>query len=182
MGKAKLISSLFSVVFIVLFSASASFAEGFKITIKGVSNVHDWECEVEQADVKVTATANGGTLEALEGAKVVVPVKSIKSGKSGMDKNIYKALKESKHADIAFEMKKVNSLDGSKVSVDGTLRIAGVTNNVTLNAELTTVDGKVAIKGAEVISMKAYEVEAPTAMFGAITTEDEVTVEYVVFL
>ncbi|BDD00680.1 YceI family protein [Persicobacter psychrovividus] len=178
----KINKQLFVFALIALLSVSKAWATEYEIIIKGVSNVHDWECKVEKADVNIDVQASNGSIEALNGATLTVPVKSIKSGKSGMDKNIYKALKESKHAEIAFEMKNVKSVDGKTITVQGDLRIAGVTNAVDLNAELVTIDGKNAIKGQQVISMKDYEVEAPTAMFGAITTEDEVTVEYTIYL
>jgi len=63
-----------------------------QLSILGTSSVHDWASIVEKFDASATLTANE-----LTNVKFEAHVKSIKSGKSGMDKNTYTAL-DSAHA------------------------------------------------------------------------------------
>jgi hypothetical protein len=61
--------------------------------VDGTSSLHDWTETVEQMTGNLDAEISGATISKITSARVTIPVKSIKSGKGGMDDNTYKALK-----------------------------------------------------------------------------------------
>jgi hypothetical protein len=75
--------------------------KGSKITVAGTSTMHDWTMVSE--DIQVQASINDQA--AIETLKLVVPVTTLKSHKSGMDDNAYKALKSDKNPQITFNLK-----------------------------------------------------------------------------
>ena len=60
--------------------------DGASMTVSGTSSLHDWESTVEDFEHTATVTVEGNTLIKMNQLEFTVPVKSIKSGKGGMDK------------------------------------------------------------------------------------------------
>jgi len=58
-----------------------------EILVEGTSNIHDWEMTSEKA--VGTVQSSNGTISEIS---IEIPVKSLESGKGGMDKNAYKHL------------------------------------------------------------------------------------------
>lgn len=106
-----------------------------------------------------------------------VPVKGLKSGKSRMDKNTYKALKAEDHSNIKFESTSIKESNGKLYAV-GNLTIAGTTKNIEIPLELNKTQDKLTIVTSYKINMLDYNVEPPTAMFGTIKTGESVTVKF----
>lgn len=73
-----------------------------EMTIDGTSSIHDWTSVVETIEGSVKIESDGGVIISLTDLNISVPVKSIKSGKNGMDKNTYKAMKETQNPNILF--------------------------------------------------------------------------------
>src|SRR5690554_2123227 len=65
-----------------------------ELTVFGTSNLHDWDVKAEKQSGKL-ALDRSGQLQ-IKLLQVSVETESLKSGKSGMDKNTYKALKTNK--------------------------------------------------------------------------------------
>ena len=147
------------------------------LEIDGTSNVHDWTEKVETINGTCSATMNGSTLTEIKSMDVTIPVRSIKSGKSTMDKNTYKAMNADKYPNIYFKLKSA-SISGKKVLLTGTLTIAGKTNTVTITSNYSISGGKLIIKGDYKMKMTQYGIEPPTAMLGAMTTGDDLTIRF----
>lgn len=152
-----------------------------QLTVFGTSNLHDWEVVAEQqsGDIKLT---NDETLSISE-LKVKVVSESLKSGKSGMDKNTFKALKTNSYKSIDFEMLQVKSMESVgnsnyKVTVVGNLSIAGVTKKIELSLKMGVSDSKVTLEGEKAINMTHYNIEPPTALLGTIKTGEELTIKF----
>ncbi|MEP2026600.1 MAG: YceI family protein [Reichenbachiella sp.] len=142
-----------------------------KMEIQGTSSVHDWESTVENFTVE--ANLNGDQISDIQFSAIV---KSIKSGKSGMDSNTYKALKEDDYPEIKFESSQLR-IQGNKLVGTGKLTIAGKSNEIPIDLDINqesmiTVDGKVKIK------MTDYDITPPTAVFGTIKTGDDITIQF----
>ncbi|MGL1885312.1 MAG: YceI family protein [Reichenbachiella sp.] len=148
--------------------------ENSQISIIGTSNIHDWACVVENFDI--TASIEGTTISSIA---FEAKVKSIKSGKSGMDNNVYAALKEKQNPKIYFKSEKIE-IQASKIKGKGALTIAGETRqiDIELGLEQTSTNNYV-ISGAVVILMTDYNVTPPTAVFGTIKTGDQISLEVV---
>lgn len=175
---------------LMIFSTQVSLAQTFKVNksasnmkIEGSSNVHDWEEEVGDFQGTLAAELENGQLVKINQLDFTVIAESIKSEHSAMDKNTYKALETKKNPKITFQLDKVNNIDctsGSKCKVvtSGYLTIAGTKKQVELIFDATVKGDKIVLSGSKSLKMSEYKIEAPTAMFGAITTDDEVKINF----
>jgi polyisoprenoid-binding protein YceI len=151
------------------------------LLVYGTSNIHDWEIETENQ----TGIISLETTDELQIKKLnlTVVVESLKSGKSGMDKNTYKALDNKKFKTIEFQYVSTDEItdlkDGNfKVKTKGDLKIAGVTKRISLDFNLNINEGTVKLVGEKSLKMTDYKVSPPTALLGTIKTGDEVTIKF----
>ncbi|MCB0662690.1 MAG: YceI family protein [Saprospiraceae bacterium] len=153
-------------------------------TILGTSNLHDWEMNCSQATIKGDFLVESGALTGVENVVVEIPVKSLKSEKGSiMDGKTYDALKAKEHGKIYFTLSNVNSITksgaGYNVKASGNLKIAGYSRSVTMTVFVKVLsNGDLEITGSKDLKMTDYKVDPPTAMFGALTTGDDVTVKF----
>ncbi|CDF78855.1 YceI family protein [Formosa agariphila KMM 3901] len=153
-----------------------------KLSVLGTSSIHDWEVTAEQQSGSIVLENANETLS-ISALDIKVIAESLKSGKSGMDKNTYKALNTKKFNSIDFKLTKVNSItpNGSgvyKVKSTGDLSIAGTTNPIQLDFTLTLTDNSAKLTGSYTFKMTQFKIDPPTAMFGTITTGDELKIEF----
>lgn len=153
-----------------------------KYVIEGTSSLHDWEMVSEKCKGSVSYTYDGQNLS-FQYVKVQVPVKSLESGKSLMDKKCYDALKEKKFPIISYEFKSMSNLkstgSGAYSAVfTGNLTIAGNTKSVPIDVTIQVSNNNVQIKGRKPITMSDYGVEPPTALLGTIKTGDDITIDF----
>ncbi|SMD36866.1 Polyisoprenoid-binding protein YceI [Reichenbachiella faecimaris] len=139
--------------------------------VQGTSSLHDWKSTVEEFTVEAILKE-----DQINNIQFSAIVKSIKSGKSGMDGNTYKALKEDKYPEIKFVSSQLNILKDRLIGT-GQLTIAGKSKDIPINLIIkqnttTTVNGNVKIK------MTDYDITPPTAVFGTIKTGDEITIQF----
>ncbi|WMI68084.1 YceI family protein [Mangrovimonas sp. YM274] len=177
-----------SVLALLFISSTASFAQQFKLNnqsstlvVKGTSSLHDWEETAENQKGSLDITTTGGLT--INNLKIEIEAESLKSGKSAMDKNSYKALKTNKYKYITFELlntKSVQDLGNGtyKVAAEGNLTISGTTKKVGLDFELALKGNQATLKGSKNIKMTDFNVEPPTALFGTVTTGDALTIEF----
>ena len=120
-----------------------------------------------------------GTLKAMD---VVVPVQKLKSHESGLDKNMYKALKADVNPEIVFHLSRYDVSPGatgsSHVKALGSLQIAGREQPVEIEGEVTTEDGSLRVQGQYALLMTDYGIKPPTMMMGAIRVKDRVVIHY----
>lgn len=147
------------------------------ITIDGTSTIHDWTEVVEEFSGSINATVSNNKLEKISTSTLTIKVESIKSGKSGMDDNTYKALKSKKHPEISYQLKSYG-VQGDKVHLTGNLTIAGVTKEVKFSANYSVVNGKLIFKGVHTFKMTDFEIDPPTAVMGTIKTGNQITVQF----
>ena len=153
------------------------------ISISGTSTMHDWTMTSDKStyDAVFEINSQGDPLQLISLA-VSVPAESLKSGKSGMDKNAYSALKTNKHKQITFQLAS-GKIDGKTIRCAGSLTIAGTTKSIDVEATYTILpDGSIQCKGSKKLAMKDYNVEPPSFMFGSVTTGNEITVSFDVIL
>ncbi|AEV33840.1 hypothetical protein Oweho_2882 [Owenweeksia hongkongensis DSM 17368] len=147
------------------------------VYINGTSSLHDWTETVETINGALRADVEDGKLVKLRSLHLTIPVKSIKSGKSGMDKNTYVALKEEKYPEIKYALK-TYKIEGSTVKLTGDLSVAGVTKSITTQVESRVKEGQVELTGDIAFKMTAFGVDPPTAVMGTIKTGDEVEIKF----
>lgn len=155
--------------------------ESSELTVFGTSNIHDWEIDVEKQSGSLTLNKDAELeLAALE---IEIEAESMKSGKSGMDKNTYKAMNTSKFPGIRFRLAGPAEISKTadntyKVKVPGDLTISGVTKATDLEFELKDNGNTVELTGEKLLNMTEYNIEPPTALMGTIKTGEEVTLKF----
>ena len=115
-------------------------------------------------------------------------VEGFDCGKRRMNRDLYETLLSNRHPFISFEYKSTESINYSEetdtytVTINGTLTVAGHTNNITfpLTAEIIE-NGKIMATGLVNLKMTAYNVEPPSALLGLVRVNDELTVHFEIF-
>ncbi len=171
-------------------SIQTAYAQNFNINksaseliVEGTSNIHDWEIKAEDFQGNLDVELKDGQLVKVNELNFAVVAESLKSGKRGMDKNTYKALKTDKNQRIIFQLSKINGIDCTstskcKVSTSGYLTIAGTKKPVDIIFDATVNQDKIVLSGNQNINMTHFNVDPPTAMFGTITTGEEVKINF----
>ena len=173
---------------------------GSVLWLEGTSNVHDFVCRTSEVEVAMTKDSaatppsDAAGLYALIGASAVrgvtvkVPVKSLRSEKDGLDKNLQKAMKADQFADVRFALGEY-ALDAGAAPADsvairsqGSLTICGSEHPVTLDARARRDGAGVWLAGSYTLKMSEYGVKPPTMMMGTMRVHDPVTVHYRLFL
>lgn len=180
---------------LLLFVLAAHLATGqnnfrissYSLTIKGTSNLHDWESQAKEVRANGAFTVDAGVLQAINSLSVEIPVKSIKSAKGSiMDNKTYGALKANKYALITFKLEKATvskKSDRYDVNASGALTIAGSTNKVSFYVQgKSAADGQLTFSGSYKLKMTDYGIEPPTALLGTMTTGDEVEIVFKISL
>lgn len=184
----KVNTTILSLVVLFIFTSGTIQSQEFilnnqesSLTVLGTSNVHDWDLNAESQTGKIAfKNLDEGQIES---CYLEVKAEGLKSGKSSMDKNTFKALKTDGYKTIVFrlvEAKEVVSKGNGVFSVktSGDLTIAGVKKRISLDFNVNTNGGKINLTGEKKIKMTDFNVEPPKALFGTITTGDEVTIKF----
>ncbi len=190
MGTLKQLKLVLASVIVMAFSIQISQAQTYQLKndistlkVEGTSNIHDWQVVAEKQQGKLVAEVNEGKVTKIQQLDLTVTAESLKSGKSGMDKNTYKALKTDKNKQIIFKLTKVNSIDCStanscKVVVTGNLTIAGMTKPIDMTFDMKVYGTKILLVGSKTLKMTDFGVDPPKALLGTITTGDEITIKF----
>jgi hypothetical protein len=154
-----------------------------KIRIEGTSNIHDWEMSTDKGiSTAVFITDGNGVISGLSSLTFSLPIESLKSESSSMDKNAYKAMHSAKYASLTFTVLSASikpAGNNYQVQSKGRLTISGVSRDIDITA-LCTVnpDKSIAVNGSYKLKMTAYNVTPPSIMLGAIKTGDDITVKF----
>lgn len=176
-------------VFFMLLTAGNMVGQNFRmdnsseIIVEGTSNIHDWEMKTNSKKGGATIIVEDGKLTGISSLQVTVPAESLDSGKGGMDKNAYKALNTKEYKNIEFKLDEVNKIESKgnnsyKVNGLATLKISGVSKQEPVEFIVNLNENKLQINGEQNINMTHYKVDPPTAMFGTITTGEELTIKF----
>ncbi len=160
--------------------------EKSSIVITGTSTLHDWEIKaaIDESALLLDLAQDESGPEIVQMA-VTVPVRSMQSGKAGMDKNTYKALNADQFPRIMFNaIDRVSAQEGSEANgwrytVSGRLSVMGENTPLSVPFLLEqTPDGGVLITGHTVFLMSDTGVTPPRAALGAIRTGDRIVVTF----
>lgn len=190
MKNLKQLKLVFGSLLMMIFTLQISQAQTYQLSnatstlvVDGTSNIHDWQINAENQQGKLTADFEDGKLTKIQQLDFSVTAESLKSGKSGMDKNTYKALNTSKYKHIVFKLTKVNSITSSgsntfKVATTGSLMIAGATKPIDITFDVKVEGSKISLSGSKTLKMTDFGVDPPKAMFGTITTGDAIDIKF----
>jgi YceI-like domain len=161
------------------------------ISIAGTSNIHAYTASTTAARIVRLQVANGvlgananawdeilkpGAIEAFE---ISIPAATLSSPKEGIDKNMHKALKVTEHPDITFRLSRFESAASqAALRAIGTLRIAGVEREVTLELKTRRNEFSFTVSGEVQLLMTDFGITPPKAMLGMLKTDPKVTVTF----
>lgn len=178
----------FIVITILAFFSQKVLSQDFKldnnqstITIYGTSSLHDWDEAVREQSGTISIS-NEGNFQ-INSLVISVVSESLKSYKSGMDKNTYKALKTDVYKTIDFKMVKMKDVKQIseteyKVNITGKLTITSTTNSIDLPFKLYIKTDQILLEGEKNLKMTDYGIEPPKALLGTIKTGDDITVKF----
>jgi len=177
-------------LFILILTTQISIAQSYKVNnsaskmeVLGTSNIHDWEIPAKDFQGTINLEMENGQLVKISQLDFSIIAESLKSGKGGMDKNTYKALNTDKYKTIVYQLVKVNNIDYTsksqcKITTSGYLTIAGTKKLIDITFDSKISDSNIVLSGNKAIKMSNFNIDAPTAMFGTITTGDEVNIKF----
>ncbi len=164
---------------------TSSVAQTVSLVIKGTSTLHDWEMKSEKGRVDVMlGLGSDAKLLGLSGLKFSVEAESLKSEKSMMDNNAYKALKtnSSKHISFVLTTATITQLNPTsyRVKALGKLTVAGTTKETDVIADITysNTEKIYIVTGTKKLKMTDYNVKPPSFMLGTVKTGDEITISF----
>lgn len=157
--------------------------DNLSLSIAGTSTMHDWTMKSAKGDVEATFTVGAnGQISGLTALSFSTPAEALKSEKSGMDKNAYKALKTSKAPTLSYTLTSA-TITGNVIKCQGKLTLAGFTKETDLVGTLkANADGSLTVTGTKKISMKEYQIDPPSFMMGTIKTGNDITLTFSVNL
>ena len=166
-------------------SNSIAAAQTVSLTIKGTSTLHDWEMKSDKGRVEVVLGLAGNTkLTGLTGLRFSVEAESLKSEKTMMDNNAYKALKTNSAKYISFlaTAATINQVNETtyQIRAFGKLTVAGTTKETDVIADVkyNNADKSFVVTGTKKLKMTDYNVKPPSFMLGTVKTGDDISISF----
>jgi polyisoprenoid-binding protein YceI len=155
---------------------------GSMVRVEGTSTIHDWKMEGATISGKINAPTPDNW-NAPAQAVVTIPVTSIRSEHSKMDKLMAEALKAQAHPEIRFEMTEAvpqrATAEAFVLKTKGKLTIAGVTKEIAFDVQGSrNPDGRYTLVGNAPVKMTSFGINPPKAMMNTIRTGDDVKVTF----
>lgn len=174
----------FRLLFLAIILASSSavraqdlvtFTDSSRVWVDGTSNRSDWTVHAERFEAMLFSDGTQPDSVAL-----TVDVMAMESRKSTiMDRLMQRTLRASMNPSITFRSTDVTAADSAGAwLVTGDLTIAGATRSVSVPVSREDTPDGATWTGAAAIRMTDFDMQPPTAMFGALHTGDEVTVRF----
>ena len=173
-----------------------------RVTMEGTSTIHDWTVEgrviqgeliVHELEPSSLWTNNDAASQALTPTPRVhieIPVGSLKSDKSGLNKKMYEALKAQAHPMITYRLETAAIKTGRTADEDdsgvvltvdtrGVLTVAGVDRTVEIPMQVKRLpDDRLEVSGETSLRMTDFGIDPPRAMLGMLRTGDTVHVHW----
>lgn len=171
-------------------AAQITVQPGGSLRIEGDSTLHKWSSTATAVamDFQLADGAPADLSEAIKASKVKgmdvrIAVAGLRSGESGLDKNMRKAMDAGTYPDVAYRLRSYELAKGAGEGVwtaktSGDLTIAGKTKTVTMDVEFSLGQNAAAVKGSYTLVMSDYGIKPPSLMLGAIKVRDPVTIRF----
>jgi polyisoprenoid-binding protein YceI len=174
--------------------AQISVQSGGSLRIEGDSTLHKWSstATVVAMTFQLMDGAPASLTEAIKASKVKsmevsIPVAGLKSGDSGLDRNLRNAMKEKKFPNVVYRLVRYETAKGAgegivPANTAGELTIAGRTRTVTMDVVFRLSPDGASVSGSCPLNMSDYGIEPPKLLLGAIKVRDPITIRFDLFL
>lgn len=174
--------------------AAVGLGAGSELGLSGTSTIHDYESKTSKLEVKFlrdAAQADPADVAALDawlkagglkGLELAVPVATMRSGKDGLDKNMFKALRTTEFPHIKFAMN--GSTFGTArgdtlpVTANGTLTVTDQQHPVAVKGHLVRTAQGVWLEGKHPMNMSEFGIKPPKMMMGTLKVHDPIVVHF----
>jgi polyisoprenoid-binding protein YceI len=147
-----------------------------KVHVDGDSNIRQYAVQVESFDGKVIARDSAE--QPVESVNISFQVESMKGGRGEiMDNKILKAFDYTNNPTVSFQSEEVlmKEVDGKTIlQCSGSLSMAGMTKSTTIETEADL--SNFVFIGSKTLTFTEYGMEPPSALFGSLKCDDEITV------
>jgi len=182
------------ILVLCIFLCQFSFGQEFQLApenstelaIDGTSTLHGWTATAgEIAGVPQSISIEEGTIK-VDPFSIVTQVMSLDGGRGpAMNGKIQKALKSDTNPEVIFSIEEGLSIQLTDIPEDGfpvrgKLIIAGISHEVELLTSISQENNTLSISGKRDMKMSDFEIEPPSAMFGQIKTNDDITIRFTV--
>jgi polyisoprenoid-binding protein YceI len=147
-------------------------------SVSGTSTLHDWEMKSSSKTGTAKFTVTDSKLTAITSIDITLPVETIKSEKTKMDKIAYETLKSDKNKNIKYVLKSAAKVNETTWNLTGTYTIAGVSKEIKTQVKTSVANGIVNLQGSNKITFKEFGMKSPTAMLGTIKTGEDLTIKF----
>jgi hypothetical protein len=168
-----------------------SIEKGAKVWIEGSAGFVNYQCNAEELSGRGEIENTENPQSTVQGhgdvhISVALPVKSLKCGKRAMNKDMYEALKSDSFPTIRYRLLNAQ-LDEENDSTSswmlirtrGIMEIAGVQDTITMIVRGKMLsNSRFKVKGSKPLNMDTYNIEPPSAMFGLIKADKELSVHF----
>jgi len=157
-----------------------------ELAIDGSSTLHAWTASAGKVSGVPSSISIDGESIVIEAFTILTEVVSLDGGRGpSMNEKIQKALKAQTHPEVTFVIGEsfsipISDLPDAGFPVKGELNIAGISHDVELLTTVTIEDKALMISGKRDMKMSDFDIEAPSAMFGQIKTNDDITIRFTV--
>jgi hypothetical protein len=175
------ISNLF--VLLLLFRYPVTAQSNFELKgdtdmeVKGTSTLHDWTMKSSKGEGTALMVLENGSLKKINHILFRLPAESLKSSKSGMDKNAYNALDSKTYPNILFEARDLD-VNGYQIKAKGKLTIAGKSVETEFPVKVKKENNTFVFEGSYSCKLSDFSIDPPTAMLGTIKTGDNIDLSF----
>ncbi len=149
-----------------------------ELLVEGTSTIHDWEMVSSQINGEISVSVQNNKINSIDPFKITMPVQSLKSGKSAMDKNAYEALNADKYQQIIFEFSEATSITDRLIRANCMITISGTTNKIALEINYNVTGDSIEFEGSFPITFSQFHIDPPKAMLGTIKTGDKLKISF----
>ena len=164
-----------------------------KVWLEGNSTLHAFSSTATQiqAYARLSTSARINSQDFFDAVKdsdlqafeFSIPAAGLKSGKSGLDKNMMEALKAAKVPAITFrmtgyELSPSRDKGTFQIKASGTLSVAGQERDILLNAVGKPREGGAEISGDQELLMTDFGIKPPALFLGTLKTDNKIIVRY----
>ncbi len=142
-----------------------------KLWIEGNSTLHAWSATATEFMLSGSVQPSSSPLRyEFVDALVQIPVRALKSGKSGLDENMYQDLKASEHPTITFRLKQLSyenePAQDSRlpILIEGWLQVAGRERLIRIPASYQLRGNRLRITGQTKVQMTDFGIKPRTFM------------------
>lgn len=175
---------LISIISVFCISGSVKAQQGYElylheVIIQGTSNLHNWTAKATDIRGFINENNNNPAF-----VNITCSAANIKSNKGKlMDSKIAETLNVIKYPDICYRATHISVLSKKKectqLLVCGEMSIAGITRTITNKSSCNKINENIWMSTGELeISLSDYGIVPPTALWGTLTTGNEITITY----